>query len=106
MWRSTQKPDQIQAVLELVKNQQCAGYYLPSGPIAGRCLPGLKEGANGEAITVFDEADTNITVQEHQTVTLQNVFNASTWIHLYAETQEVVKKIVIDYQNSWKVILW
>ncbi|XP_055341428.1 choline transporter-like protein 2 [Paramacrobiotus metropolitanus] len=99
------KPQQADAVTLLVKNQQCAAYYLPSGPIAGRCLPGLKESADGHAVAMFSEADGSLNVDTNQTISVQNVFNASTWVHLYAETQEYFKKVVVDFQNSWRVIV-
>ncbi|GAV01802.1 hypothetical protein RvY_12453-1 [Ramazzottius varieornatus] len=100
---SIQTYEQAQLLTTLGK---CASYYVPSGGVLGRCLPGFKnDDATGKIITAFDDIDTNITVSWNQTVTARDVFTASTWIKIYIETRNVFINIAHDYTNTWRSVL-
>ncbi|OQV18784.1 Choline transporter-like protein 2 [Hypsibius exemplaris] len=91
-------------VQELVAFGSCAAYYFPSGPVAGRCLPGFSEEPDGKTQTVFDGIDTSVTV-DNSKITFNDVLNGSTWINLYVQTQQTLQRIAVDFQSSWKSIL-
>ena len=82
----------------------CAMYYFPSGPVAGRCLPGFSEGSDGKTETVFDHINTSVAVSD-KPITFSDVFNGSTWVNMYIQTEQTFQRIAVDFRMSWMSII-
>lgn len=90
------------SVYQLVKDKDCAAYYLDSKPILNRCVPlGIFEKLADELqinnLTAKDSA--NRTISKHDVGVAQELFNA------FLKAKEYAEKIINDIITTWYLIL-
>eukprot|EP00918_Siedleckia_nematoides_P006523 GHVU01014198.1.p1 GENE.GHVU01014198.1~~GHVU01014198.1.p1 ORF type:complete len:712 (+),score=89.13 GHVU01014198.1:168-2138(+) len=94
------------SVVELVKNEDCAAYYVESEAILNRCMPSaLLKLFN--ATSGFIRSDLNVTIKDkdNNDITGNALNNGKKFLASLASLKEVVVKIYADVTDTWWLIL-
>lgn len=89
------KLDNTTHAQRLIDENKCAGYYLNSKEVFGRCLPGPIDTESDEIMNVL-----NKTAEE-----LVELMQGQASVNIFMQAKEVGQKVVQDLSNSWPFVV-
>lgn len=93
------------SVTNLVKDKQCAPYYLNSTQMVGRCVPNIFFEVEAIASAVVSAAGDSLANADNTSVTYQAMSEASKYLGIFLSSVTIAQNVINDVVTAWWMIL-